>query len=535
MKVAVYARVSSEKQAEKELSIPAQLKAIQQYCQNKGWIITNEYLEKGKSAKTDDRPEFQKMIAIAKRTNRPFDAILVHKFDRFSRNREDHIIYKALLKKCGVQVISVTEQTEGESPQDKLLEGMLEVMSEFFNANLATEVTKGMRQNAKEGYSNGGTPPYGYRIEHIALGNKKTKAVWVLGPREEIDTVRWIFNQYAYEGVGYKKISNLLNEKGVPTQKGGQWSASTIRAIVYNEAYLGRRCWNKQEYQTKGVKWRDRSEWVITENAHPAIIAKDLFELCQSKAKDRHKGGGQTHNPFQTKPHSPFWLRGMLYCDKCGSRMVGNSTSTTKVHGGQKYYLCGGYMRKGKAFCPYVGWRKETLEGVVTNKLRTALVRLIMNDQLEDEIRKNHAEQNQHNNVNAAALETEIQFLEKRIHQMEQELADGRGRIYYSEVISEMKQERQSKKSELTLSQQSKSTAMIDEHFIISLKERITSLISLLENDSPNPQSLHETVHKFIPQVTIHRESKVVHIMFQIKNDENVLYQKTLVAEWPTK
>ena len=96
MKVAIYARVSSERQAEKELSIPAQIKAIQQYCQNKGWVIVNEFIEKGKSAKTDDRPEFQKMIALAKRPNRPFDAIVVHKFDRFSRKRDDHVIYKAL-------------------------------------------------------------------------------------------------------------------------------------------------------------------------------------------------------------------------------------------------------------------------------------------------------------------------------------------------------------------------------------------------------------------------------------------------------
>lgn len=535
MKVAIYARVSSDRQAEKELSIPAQVKAIQQYCQGRGYIIVNEFIEKGKSAKTDDREEFQKMIALAKRSNRPFDAILVHKFDRFSRKRDDHVIYKALLAQVGVKVISVTEQTEADTPQDKLLEGMLEVMSEFFNANLATEVRKGMTQNAKQGYNNGGTPPYGYRTEYIAIGNQKTKAVWVHGPREEIDTVRWIFNQYAYENVGYKKISNLLNEKSVPTQKGGQWSASTIRAIIFNEAYIGRRCWNKQEYQTKGVKWRDRSEWVITDNAHPAIITKELFDLCQSKAKERHNGGGQTHNPFQTKPHSPFWLRGILYCDKCGSRLVGNSTSTTKVHGGQKYYLCGGYMRKGKAFCPYVGWRKETLENLVATKLRTTLVRLILNDQLEDEIMKYQDDQSQHGNQSTDELEVEIQFLNKRIKQMEQGLADGRGKAYYSDAITEMKQELHLKEAELAALSPSSNKVSLPEHSMITLREDIRRLIALLEDDSPNPQSLHESVPKFISNITIHRESKVVHLTFQIKSDQEVLYQKILVAEWPNK
>jgi site-specific DNA recombinase len=409
MKVAIYVRVSSDRQAEKELSIPAQIKAIQQHCQERGYIIVNEFIEKGKSAKSDDRPEFQRMIALSKRSNRPHDAILVHKFDRFSRKRDDHVIYKALLAKVGVKVISVTEQTEAETPQDMLLEGMLEVMSEFFNANLATEVRKGMTQNAKQGYNNGGTPPYGYRTEHIALGNQKTKAVWVLGPREEIDIIRWIFNQYAYENAGYKKIANRLNEKGVPTQKGGQWSASTIRAIIFNESYIGRKIWNKQDYQTKGKKWNDRSEWIITENAHPSVITEELFNLCQERAKARHNGGGVSHNPFQIKPNSPFWLRSFFFCDNCGSKMLGHSTSTTRKYGGQKYYVCGGYMRKGKEFCKYVSWRKEKIEQIVKNKLRTALLRLTLDDQLEEEIRKYHHEANKQTLDLISTLETEIQ------------------------------------------------------------------------------------------------------------------------------
>ncbi|WP_342425504.1 recombinase family protein [Paenibacillus sp. FSL L8-0502] len=93
--------MSSDRQAEKELSIPAQLKAIQQYCLDKGWIIVNEFIEKEKLAKTDDYPEFRKMIALAKRSNRPFDAVVAQKFDRFSRKRDDHVIYKALLNQCG--------------------------------------------------------------------------------------------------------------------------------------------------------------------------------------------------------------------------------------------------------------------------------------------------------------------------------------------------------------------------------------------------------------------------------------------------
>jgi len=531
MKVAIYVRVSSDRQAEKELSIPAQIKAIQQYCLNKGWIIINEYIEKGKSAKTDDRPEFQKMIAMAKRSNRPFEAVVVHKFDRFSRKRDDHVIYKALLNQCGVKVISMTEQTEAETPQDMLLEGMLEVISEFFNANLATEVRKGMTQNAKQGYNNGGTPPYGYRTEYIALGSHKTKAVWVLGPSEEIDTIRFIFNQYVYENIGYKKIANLLNEKGVPTQKGGKWSASTIQSMIHNESYIGRRIWNKQDYQTKGKKWRDRSEWVITDNAHPAIINEELFNLAAEKAKQRHNGGGVKHSPFQAKPNSPFWLRGVFYCEKCGSRMVGNVSATTKKYGGQKYYVCGGYMRKGKTFCPYVSWRKERIEAVVTNKLRNVLFRLLFEDHLKEELRRYHEDSNKSDHMNINNLRSEIKFLERRITQLNDEIADGIGKPYYTDLISEMEIEISDKNKLLEESMNNVTEFSITDEMIKSLQYDIQKMIDLLDADVQNPQLLNAFIGRMVADITVQRETQQLHLTMQLQMDGVVLFRKVIVAE----
>lgn len=531
MKVAYYVRVSSERQAEKELSIPAQIKAIQQYCMEKNWSIIGEFIEKGKSAKTDDRPEFQKMIALAKRSNRPFDAVIVHKFDRFSRKRDDHVIYKALLNQCGVKVISITEKTEGETPQDMLLEGMLEIISEFFNANLAVEVRKGMTQNAKLGYNNGGTPPYGYRTEHIALGHQNTKSVWVPGPREEIDIIRWIFNQYAFENKGYHKIASELNQQQVPTQKGGTWSASTIRAIIFNESYIGSKVWNKQDYQTKGKKWRDRSEWIITENAHPALITKELFEQCQAAAKRRNNGGGETHKAFGNKTASPFWLRGIMVCDKCGSRMVGNSASTRSKSGGQRYYTCGGYLRKGKEFCSYVGWRKERVEEVVTNKLRTTLMRLAMDNQLEEEIRMYHNEKNKHVIAQVSSLAAEIAFLEKRVDAVVGDMNAGKGRSFHQEVLDEMKTELMEKKAEHAVLSAGLHEVDVPEEYIASVKYDIQTLIGLLDAEVQNPQILHQIVSKFVSKVVVQRETKNVYATVQFKHADEVLYEKNIVAE----
>jgi len=121
--------VSSEKQAEKDLSIAAQLKALRRYALDRDWEVYREFVDEAESARTANRPAFKDMIALAKQREKPFDAILVWKLSRFARNREDSIIYKSLLRKYGISVISMNEQVD-ESPAGMLLEGMIEVFDE---------------------------------------------------------------------------------------------------------------------------------------------------------------------------------------------------------------------------------------------------------------------------------------------------------------------------------------------------------------------------------------------------------------------
>ena len=112
MKVCCYARVSSERQAEKDLSIPSQLKALRRYASERGWEVVAEYVDEAESARTANRPKFKEMVTAVRRKSKPFDAILVWKLSRFARNREDSIIYKSLLRKHGVQVTSINEPVD---------------------------------------------------------------------------------------------------------------------------------------------------------------------------------------------------------------------------------------------------------------------------------------------------------------------------------------------------------------------------------------------------------------------------------------
>jgi DNA invertase Pin-like site-specific DNA recombinase len=277
MNVVIYLRVSSEQQANKDLSIPAQREALKHFADDKGWNIIHEYVDEAKSAKTDARPDFQRMIAAAQQPNNFFQAILVHKFDRFSRKREDHIIYKALLKKQGILVISASKPTEPDTPHGMLLEGMLEVISEFYNMNLRHETLKGMKENAIQGFHNGGRAPYGYRL--LRNGSKVN---YCLGPDEEVKIIKQIFSMAA-EGMGGKKIARTLNEQGIPA--GRRWLPSSVLSILGNEAYLGHRIWNKKS-EVNGRK-NPQTEWIVTEWSHPAIIEKRLWDLAQDELGSR--------------------------------------------------------------------------------------------------------------------------------------------------------------------------------------------------------------------------------------------------------
>ena len=138
MRVAIYARVSSERQAEKDLSIPAQIKALKRYAFKQKWDVVGEYVDEAESARSANRPAFKEMIAAAKDNTKPFDAILVWKLSRFARNREDSVIYKSLLRRRQISVISMNEQVD-ESPAGSLLEGIIEIIDKFYSANLSQD------------------------------------------------------------------------------------------------------------------------------------------------------------------------------------------------------------------------------------------------------------------------------------------------------------------------------------------------------------------------------------------------------------
>ena len=161
MKVALYARVSSEKQ-DTDLSLSAQLRALREYSDRNGYQVVREFVDETESGRTIARPAFKEMITLARRPQKPFEVILVWKYSHFARNREDSIVYKTVLRKNGVQVISINEPFD-DTPTGRLLEAIIESLDEFYSDNLGEEVTRGMRESASRGFYLSSKPPYGFR------------------------------------------------------------------------------------------------------------------------------------------------------------------------------------------------------------------------------------------------------------------------------------------------------------------------------------------------------------------------------------
>ncbi len=319
-------RPMNREQAAKDLSIPAQIKAINRYVDDSDdMMLVEMFKDEGISAyaSADKRPGFMAMINLAKDSD--VSIILVHKLDRFSRNREESIIFKSLLKKHGVQVKSITENFDPDTPSGFLFEGIIEVINQFYSMNLAMETRKGMVENATRGYWNGGTVPYGFKLMEVPGNGDRVHKKLALGDPVEVAAVRRIFDLAANQGMGAKAIANRLVEEGIPYRNGRSWNKQRVGYILNNYVYYGATTWNRTHTKTRTIK--PESEWIIVEDTHEAIVSKELFMKRKQMAQSR------IGKRFATNAHKAQWLLAkMIRCGECGKAWekppVNPSTST---------------------------------------------------------------------------------------------------------------------------------------------------------------------------------------------------------------
>ena len=351
----LYARFSSDNQREE--SIEAQLRAMHEYCSRNSIVVIHEFCDRAKSATTDDRPEFLKMIAASREGD--FDFAIVHKLDRFSRNRYDSAYYKRELKKNGVQLLSVLEQMD-DSPESIILESVLEGMSEYYSKNLAREVMKGMRESAMDCRYIGGWIPYGFRVDpetHRYIINDY-----------EAEAVRMIFRDVA-DGCGYNVVLNKLNTMGYRTRLGNTFSKETLYEMLRNEKYNGVYVFSRAASKDELGRRNNHMDKPIEDQIRipggmPKIVDDETFARVQAILTSRKRHGRRDGK-------RKYLLTGMVFCGLCGHRYCGDSMQT----GGEKNrsvigtYFCNNRKNHGAHACSNSNIHQEPLEELVLRKI----------------------------------------------------------------------------------------------------------------------------------------------------------------------
>jgi DNA invertase Pin-like site-specific DNA recombinase len=313
-----YIRVSDERQD--EYSPDSQLKKIREYAAKEGYQIPDEYVfyDDGISGKsTRKRDDFNRMIAIAKEKAHPFDVIYVWKFSRFARNQEESIVYKSLLAKHKVSVVSVSEPIP-EGPFGSLIERVIEWTDAYYLVNLSTEVTRGMTEKASRGEPTC-PPPIGY----IMRDGKYY-------PDEEsgkANIVREVFTLYA-SGVKLREIALHLAEKGLRTRNGKMPENRWVEYILRNHCYIG-----KIRYTTDGTKAvskgkLDNESIMIVDGHHKPLISMELWDKVQ-KMLDEQKRAYPKH--AKREQTIDYMLKGLVRCSACGGTIARNGVSSGKA------------------------------------------------------------------------------------------------------------------------------------------------------------------------------------------------------------
>ncbi len=366
-RAALYLRVSTGRQAAGDVSLPSQRDLTRRYCEAQGWSVVAEFVEPGASATDDRRPVFQRMLEEAASPGRRFDVICVHAFSRFYRNGAEMELTIRRLRKQGVEVVSVTQPT-GDDPSQELMRQIIGVFDEYTSRENGKNVTRAMRESAKQGFWNGARAPLGYRIVEAERRGAKIKKRLDVDP-VEAETVRLIYRLYTQgDGVsgplGVKDTCKWLNARGHRTRLGAAFGVGPVHKILTHAGYAT----GKWPYGVRNNRTGLANDPAsIVEIPIPPIIPLELFEQVQARLA--------ANNPRVTPPrivNGPILLTGLAVCATCGAGMI--RTGTTRGERKYTYYSCAGCQQKGKSICKGRHIPMGKLNDLVTENVRDRLL-----------------------------------------------------------------------------------------------------------------------------------------------------------------
>ena len=409
LKAAIYVRVSTPRQAEKELSITDQRNQAHAYCERKGWHVVASYEDAGLSGTDENRPQLQKLMDDAARPEKPFDVVIVHSFSRFFRDAYQFEFHRRNLVKHDVNLASISQET-GDDPMGDMVRQVLNVFDEYQSKENAKHVRRAMIENAKQGFWNGGPPPYGYRTTVAETRGITEKKVLEIEPAEAT-IVRLVF-ELCGKNRGVRAIAAELNKSGLRNRNGKNFASTRVHEFLTQTAYAGRFYFNRTD--TRNKRPRDPSEWI--EIKTPIIIEPDTFDRVQRKLEARR--------PTNTPPrivNGPTLLTGILKCGTCG----GGMTLRTGKGGRYRYYVCNRSATEGKTACPGRSVRMDKLDKLVIEQLES---RILSPDRLSEmlaQLIERNSKQSDQKASEVKALRKEFRVTEEKIGRLYDALASG--------------------------------------------------------------------------------------------------------------
>ena len=336
MNIAAYCRVSTDK-SDQLNSLETQKEFFLEYTKRTGDNLIKLYADEGISGtKIKNRKDFQRMLADAEKDL--FDMVVVKDISRFARNTVDLLQSVRRLKSLGIETQFLTANMTSMGNSEFVLT-IFGALAQEESANTSKRIKFGKKMNAEKG-----------RVPNIVFGYDKTIGDYFnLSINEnEAMAIRQIFQWYTEEGYGGSKIANMLNERGIKTKRGNNWSQNSVCRILTNEIYTGKIINGKEEiadFLTGQRKEKDESEWFVTIRPELRIIEDEVFDKAQDILKGRHDSFKITHERQSNK----YLFSTLIKCKECGwsFRRTVRQYKNTYVR-----WVCSGHNGKGADSCP---------------------------------------------------------------------------------------------------------------------------------------------------------------------------------------
>ncbi|HJV46444.1 MAG TPA: recombinase family protein [Bacillota bacterium] len=403
MRVALYARVSTDEQAREGTSIEEQKERLQAFAFSQGWNEYRLFIDEGFSAKDFNRPAFRQMkdeILLGH-----FQAVITTKIDRLTRHLIDLLQFVDFLDEYQCIYKSSSETFDTGSAAGRMVLQLLGVFAEFERERIAERVRDNMYHLAKQGQPIS-RPCFGYDLMEKKLVINPEEAKWVQTMAD------WFLG-----GLGTFQIAKRLNEYQVKTKNGGTWSAKAVRQFFTgNQMLIGNLVWNKQQRKGKKRIQNPPNEWLTVSNTHPPILESSLFQRIQEKLQ-------QSKSPTSLNQRYRYLLSGLVRCGHCGARMIGSSVKKNKTTYIPRY-ICSDYQKKGLCMNHWIS--SEILESYILEKLYS----------LQREGANSRMEEKKSTNEDANfSPNREIRYTKKNIQNLE-EKARRQWEAYEAQIIT---------------------------------------------------------------------------------------------------